>query len=97
MPDEHRAFYATLPFFVIALLMPVCADCHFDDNMVAFFLWLGYFNSTLNPILYTIFSPEFRNAFTKLLRLNKPPGGQRPSGRSQQQHQCDGREHANPQ
>lgn len=77
-----------LPFFVIALLMPVCAECHFDDNMVAFFLWLGYFNSTLNPILYTIFSPEFRNAFTKLLRLNRPSAGlQRPVNRQQQQLQ----------
>lgn len=27
----------------------------------------GYFNSTLNPIIYTIFSPEFRHAFKKLL------------------------------
>jgi 5-hydroxytryptamine receptor 1 len=60
-----------LPFFVIALLMPVCQwpHCYYDDNMVSFFLWLGYFNSTLNPILYTIFSPEFRNAFQKLLRM----------------------------
>lgn len=41
--------------------------------MVSFFLWLGYFNSTLNPILYTIFSPEFRNAFQKLLRVSRPP------------------------
>lgn len=67
-----------LPFFVIALLMPVCQPphCHYDDNMVAFFLWLGYFNSTLNPILYTIFSPEFRNAFQKLLRIKT---GARPS------------------
>lgn len=74
-----------LPFFVIALLMPVCQPphCHYDDNMVAFFLWLGYFNSTLNPILYTIFSPEFRNAFQKLLRLNAGRrGGQSASGRS---------------
>lgn len=68
-----------LPFFVIALLMPVCQPphCHYNDNMVAFFLWLGYFNSTLNPILYTIFSPEFRNAFQKLLRIKN---GSRASG-----------------
>ena len=60
-----------LPFFVCALLMPLCSSCKFDDNMVAVFLWLGYFNSTLNPILYTIFSPEFRNAFQKLLRIKR--------------------------
>ncbi|KZS13434.1 Histamine H3 receptor [Daphnia magna] len=66
--------FCWLPFFVIALLMPVCQwpHCYYDDNMVSFFLWLGYFNSTLNPILYTIFSPEFRNAFQKLLRISPP-------------------------
>jgi 7 transmembrane receptor (rhodopsin family) len=58
-----------LPFFVMALLLPICSSCHFSDTMMSFFLWLGYFNSTLNPILYTIFSPEFRSAFQKLLRL----------------------------
>jgi hypothetical protein len=30
-------------------------------------LWLGYLNSTANPIIYTIFSPEFRSAFKKLI------------------------------
>nr|CAH7762063.1 unnamed protein product [Callosobruchus chinensis] len=35
--------------------------------MVSICLWLGYFNSTLNPIIYTIFSPEFRHAFKKIL------------------------------
>ena len=28
---------------------------------------MGYFNSTLNPIIYTVFSPEFRQAFQKIL------------------------------
>ena len=59
-----------LPFFVIAVLFPICDSCHFSDAMLSFFLWLGYFNSTLNPILYTIFSPEFRNAFQKLLHID---------------------------
>ncbi len=35
--------------------------------MVSLFLWLGYFNSTLNPIIYTVFSPEFRQAFQRIL------------------------------
>lgn len=55
-----------LPFFVMAVLMPI--DAHFFDKpTVSLFLWLGYFNSTLNPIIYTIFSPEFRHAFQKIL------------------------------
>ena len=56
-----------LPFFMMALLMPLCKVCEFHPLMISFFLWLGYFNSTLNPIIYTIFSPEFRHAFKKLI------------------------------
>jgi len=56
-----------LPFFVCALLMPLYPEYVFDNVMLSIFLWLGYFNSTLNPIIYTIFSPEFRQAFKRLL------------------------------
>jgi len=56
-----------LPFFIQALLMAVFKEWEFNERMVAFFLWLGYFNSTLNPIIYTVFSPEFRQAFQRIL------------------------------
>ncbi|MPC94488.1 5-hydroxytryptamine receptor [Portunus trituberculatus] len=56
-----------LPFFTLAVLMPLCRACHFNPYLIATFLWLGYFNSTLNPIIYTVFSPEFRNAFKRIL------------------------------
>ncbi|XP_055915921.1 5-hydroxytryptamine receptor 2A isoform X3 [Eupeodes corollae] len=62
-----------LPFFLMALLLPLCEDCNFSDAAASFFLWLGYFNSTLNPVIYTIFSPEFRQAFKRILF-----GGHRP-------------------
>jgi 5-hydroxytryptamine receptor 1 len=55
-----------LPFFIMALTMPLCQGC-VQTRVFSFFLWLGYFNSTLNPIIYTVFSPEFRQAFKKLL------------------------------
>ncbi|XP_068210664.1 5-hydroxytryptamine receptor-like [Palaemon carinicauda] len=57
-----------LPFFILAVLMPLCtSSCNFNPYLIATFLWLGYFNSTLNPIIYTVFSPEFRNAFKRIL------------------------------
>lgn len=56
-----------LPFFITALLMPLCEQCQISDTLFSFFLWLGYFNSTLNPVIYTIFSPEFRQAFKRIL------------------------------
>ena len=56
-----------LPFFILALFMAVYSDWNWNQHLVSFFLWLGYFNSTLNPIIYTIFSPEFRTAFKRIL------------------------------
>ena len=56
-----------LPFFVTVLVMTFCPSCWMSDLIFSIFLWLGYFNSTLNPIIYTIFSPEFRQAFKRIL------------------------------
>lgn len=57
-----------LPFFFLAVLAPFCADhCKIPDTLFSFCLWLGYFNSSLNPILYTIFNPSFRKAFHKII------------------------------
>nr|XP_023025372.1 5-hydroxytryptamine receptor-like [Leptinotarsa decemlineata] len=57
-----------LPFFILALLLPLCRDsCNISGYIMSFALWLGYFNSTLNPVIYTIFSPEFRQAFKRIL------------------------------
>ncbi|XP_046391017.1 5-hydroxytryptamine receptor-like [Ischnura elegans] len=59
--------FCWLPFFIFAIVFPVCSSCNFNQYMISFFLWLGYFNSTLNPVIYTIFSPEFRHAFKRIL------------------------------
>ncbi|XP_053679628.1 5-hydroxytryptamine receptor-like [Anopheles nili] len=56
-----------LPFFIIAILLPTCTSCDISPLITSVCLWLGYFNSTLNPIIYTIFSPEFRHAFKRIL------------------------------
>lgn len=55
-----------LPFFVMAILMPML-NIKPHKFIFALLLWLGYFNSMLNPIIYTIFSPDFRKAFKRLL------------------------------
>jgi len=31
--------------------------------------WLGYLNSGLNPIIYTIYNQEFRKVFVKILKI----------------------------
>ncbi|XP_074601324.1 5-hydroxytryptamine receptor-like [Brevipalpus obovatus] len=57
-----------LPFFIIAVAVPLCGDaCTPPVVITDLFLWLGYVNSMLNPVIYTIFSADFRTAFKKIL------------------------------
>ena len=59
-----------LPFFIFALAMPFCGEwCERNIPPIVgdIVTWLGYSNSMLNPLIYTIFSPDFRAAFRKIL------------------------------
>ena len=57
-----------LPFFILAVVRPFCEElCVFPDVLVSIIGWLGYLNSLLNPVIYTIFNPDFRIAFRKIL------------------------------
>lgn len=56
-----------LPFFVIYVVIPFCASCCLSNKFINFITWLGYVNSALNPLIYTIFNMDFRRAFKKLL------------------------------
>ena len=57
-----------LPFFIVAVVRPFCGElCKYPDLLMGIIGWLGYFNSLLNPIIYTIFNPDFRSAFQKIL------------------------------
>ena len=58
-----------LPFFIVALFKPLCAD---PENCVphwlgSLFLWLGYANSLLNPVIYARFNRDFRTPFKEIL------------------------------
>jgi hypothetical protein len=55
-------------FFVIYVVRGLCPDsCPVPRELDALFFWLGYANSTINPVLYTIFNDDFRRAFQKIL------------------------------
>ncbi|KAK2706405.1 dopamine D2-like receptor [Artemia franciscana] len=60
-----------VPFFTCNIMDAICAkmkkDC--SPGIIAFHFttWLGYINSSLNPVIYTIFNMEFRKAFKRLL------------------------------
>lgn len=54
-------------FFIIYVIRAWIPDIPIHRSVDAFFFWLGYSNSAMNPILYTIFNDDFRRAFQKLL------------------------------
>lgn len=47
----------------------LCPTCAVPPRLVSAVTWLGYVNSALNPVIYTIFNAEFRTVFRKALRL----------------------------
>ncbi|KAK6468481.1 alpha-2C adrenergic receptor-like [Huso huso] len=56
------------PFFFLYSLTAICpATCQTPDAVFKFFFWIGYCNSSLNPVIYTIFNQDFRRAFKKIL------------------------------
>lgn len=59
-----------LPFFIISLVLPICRNaCWFHQAIFDFFTWLGYLNSLINPIIYTMSNEDFKQAFHKLIRF----------------------------
>ncbi|XP_013397587.1 5-hydroxytryptamine receptor 1A-like [Lingula anatina] len=59
-----------LPFFLIALITPLCPRCHVPNIIYSIVLWLGYLNSLLNPVIYAVWNKEFRGAFKQITRCN---------------------------
>ncbi|KJH45541.1 hypothetical protein DICVIV_08419 [Dictyocaulus viviparus] len=57
------------PFFLVSLYRPIC-QCTIPKVVETVTAWLGYLNSALNPIIYTVFSQDFRAAFKKNHQTN---------------------------
>ncbi|KAF3848476.1 hypothetical protein F7725_014973, partial [Dissostichus mawsoni] len=56
------------PFFFSYSLKAVCPEtCSIPYPLFNFFFWIGYCNSCLNPVIYTIFNHDFRKAFKRIL------------------------------
>lgn len=59
------------PFFTANITDGVCIqlelDCRPGMSVYLVTSWLGYMNSCVNPIIYTIFNMEFRRAFKRIL------------------------------
>ncbi|GAB0198726.1 5-hydroxytryptamine receptor 6 [Grus americana] len=70
-------FVAWLPFFVTNVMQAVCScvPAGFFDVLT----WLGYCNSTMNPIIYPLFMRDFKRAMGKYLPCCRRSGEPRPS------------------
>jgi histamine receptor H1 len=55
-----------LPYFVLFMVIAFCNDC-VNPIVHTATIWLGYINSTLNPILYPLCNANFKRAFKKML------------------------------
>lgn len=54
-----------LPFFILALVKPITGEEY--HTLSSIFLWLGYANSLLNPIIYATLNRDFRKPFQEIL------------------------------
>ncbi|XP_076991186.1 alpha-2B adrenergic receptor [Tamandua tetradactyla] len=56
------------PFFFSYSLGAICPQrCRLPHGLFQFFFWIGYCNSSLNPVIYTVFNQDFRRAFRRIL------------------------------
>lgn len=57
-----------LPFFILAVVRPFVSEDHYiPKTLSSVFLWLGYANSLLNPIIYATLNRDFRKPFQEIL------------------------------
>ena len=68
------------------LTITVCgAACPCPDSVVVTLFWIGYFNSTLNPVIYAMTNRDFKLAFIGILKqvfctcCSPRPADRRPS------------------
>uniref|UniRef100_A0A6I8RHU7 G-protein coupled receptors family 1 profile domain-containing protein n=1 Tax=Xenopus tropicalis TaxID=8364 RepID=A0A6I8RHU7_XENTR len=61
--------FCWLPFFILTVIDPYI-NFSVPEDLYNVFLWLGYFNSALNPIIYALFYPWFQKAFACIISGN---------------------------
>ncbi|KAL1138252.1 hypothetical protein AAG570_009941, partial [Ranatra chinensis] len=60
-----------VPFFCVNIVAAFCKTC-IPGMAFKVLTWLGYSNSAFNPIIYSIFNTEFRDAFRRILTAHYP-------------------------
>ncbi|KAG5317347.1 DOPR1 protein, partial [Pseudoatta argentina] len=67
-----------VPFFCVNIVAAYCKTC-ISHRAFQVLTWLGYSNSAFNPIIYSIFNTEFREAFKRILTKGARARGNQPS------------------
>ncbi|XP_032680046.1 dopamine receptor 1 isoform X1 [Odontomachus brunneus] len=67
-----------VPFFCVNIVAAYCKTC-IPLRAFQVLTWLGYSNSAFNPIIYSIFNTEFREAFKRILTKGARARGNQPS------------------
>ncbi|XP_039995308.1 D(1)-like dopamine receptor [Xiphias gladius] len=62
--------FCWLPFFVLNCTVPFCDPPCVGDTTFTVFVWFGWANSSLNPVIYA-FNADFRRAFATILGCNR--------------------------
>ncbi|KAM4730246.1 D(1)-like dopamine receptor [Anableps anableps] len=62
--------FCWLPFFVLNCTVPFCDPPCVSDTTFTVFVWFGWANSSLNPVIYA-FNADFRRAFASILGCNR--------------------------
>ncbi|CAI2729333.1 unnamed protein product [Schistosoma spindalis] len=60
-----------LPFFLWYTITNLCKQCQYPNELQEILYWIGYFNSSINPIIYAYYNRTFRQAFIKIIELYK--------------------------
>ena len=63
--------FSWLPFFLFLTTQGLCSSCAMTPSAFHIVRWLGWCNSLVNPVLYSIFNRDFRSAFQRLLCCSK--------------------------
>lgn len=58
------------PFFTVYVIRAFCDHC-IEDLLFSILFWLGYCNSAINPLIYALFSNDFRIAFKQIIFCTK--------------------------
>ncbi|XP_059017725.1 histamine H1 receptor isoform X2 [Mustela lutreola] len=57
-----------IPYFIFFMVIAFCKSCC-NERVHMFTIWLGYINSTLNPLIYPLCNENFKKTFKKILHI----------------------------